>query len=584
MRERNFRSRLSACIFRLLLFAAILVLSPSSVYSASSTVKKTIEPGLRAEIDGGKRIYLTACEVSEHDIADWAARVLADPEKSDEFLSGNCLRVPLAKLSEEYQLETMHALFRRDTYSTRSWTHRVTYVSLKRRGGETLWNISEWFTGNGQNYRRILKYNGMSSRAKLYQGTKDKIPLELLKPAFKEPILFEIAARRAAEGPSEKSRRLNGDLTLKTDSNGAYASYRMKEGETIYSSVVMKYTERVTATDVMAAAKTICRRSDIRNPKRLRPGDEVKIPLDMLSLIYLPPDDPRRQEYERLRREASQYSNPVQTAGLRGITVILDSGHGGDDPGAIGSNRLYEDEAVYDILCRIKKLIETTTMAKVAPTIIDISQQYEPRDVSYFPKDRDEYLLTDPIYKNYDAKVSVNLRWYLVNSIFRKLTANGTDPDEVVFVSLHADSLHPSARGAMVYIPGSYYCRGNGGKKGKVYNARAEVREKQFVRISYEDRIRSEGLSGELAKHMVDSFARHGIGVHNDKPIRNHVVRGRRSYVPAVIRHNVVPTKILLEVANLRNPEDRRLIADHEFRERFAVAFVQALGQYYDGK
>jgi N-acetylmuramoyl-L-alanine amidase len=279
-----------------------------------------------------------------------------------------------------------------------------------------------------------------------------------------------------------------------------------------------------------------------------------------------------------------KYSNPVHTAKLNGIAVILDSGHGGSDPGALGKNRVYEDEVAYDILCRIKRRLETTTMAKVVPTIVDKSQQYEPKNASFFSKDTDEYLLTNPHYKNGNAKVAVNLRWYLVNSIFRKLTANGTKPDEVVFVSLHADSLHYKARGSMVYIPGTYYCRGNGGKRGKVYDAHAEVREKQFVSLSYTDRVRSEGLSGEFAKDIIKSLGKYDIKIHDEKPIRNHVVRGRRSYVPAVIRHNIVPTKILLEVANLKNYDDNRLIADHEFREKYAAAFVDALTQYYGGK
>jgi N-acetylmuramoyl-L-alanine amidase len=566
----------------ILLLSFFLVSSPCD---AASSARRTIEPGLRAEIVGGKKIHLTACAAGEHDVTDWALRVLAEPEKLGKYLSGQCLKVPFKALSEEYQLETMKTLFRGDTYDESGWTHKVTYISLKRGGGETLWNISWWFTGDATNYKKILRHNGMSRKARLFKGSRIRIPLELLRPAFREPILFEIAARRAAESPSAEARRLNGDLTLKTDAQGPYASYRIKKGETIYTNVVMRFTGRMASSDVMSVTKEICRRSGIRKPKRVRPGDEVKIPLDLLSLQYLPPDDPRRREYEGIRRDAMKYSNPIHTAKLKGIAVILDSGHGGRDPGAVNkSSRIYEDEVAYDILCRIKRILETTTMATVIPTIIDRSQQYEPRTSSVFSNDTDEHLLTTPIYKNAKPKISVNLRWYLSNSIFRKLIANGTDPDEVVFISLHADSLHRNARGSMVYIPGTYFCRGNGGKRGKVYDACAEVREDQFVEIPYKKRIRSEGLSGEFAKQIIETLAKNKIAVHDEKPIRNHIVRGRRQYVPAVIRHNIVPTKVLVEIANLNNYEDRRLIADHEFREKFAEAFVEALKQYYDGQ
>jgi N-acetylmuramoyl-L-alanine amidase len=564
-----------------LLVTAILV---PGVCEAGASAKRTIEPGLTVSISGGKTIRMTACAGAEQEIADWASRILADPSRQSKYMSRGCLVVPLSALSDEYQLEAINTLFRSDTYGEKDWIHKVTYTSRNRQGGETLWNISQWFTGDATNYKKIMKYNGMSRRARVYRGTKIRIPLYLLRPAFKEPILYAISARRAAEGPSAEAKRLNGDLTLKTDALGAYASYKMKKGDTIYSKIVVQYTGRVTSKDVMDAVDIILRRSSIRNPKKLRPGHEIKIPLDLLSLQYLPPDDPRRQEYEGIRRDALKHSNPVRTAELEGIAVILDSGHGGGDPGAIGKNRLYEDEMAYDVLCRIKRLLERETMATVVPTIIDTSQQYVPRDWSSFPNDRDEVLLTNPTYKNHNAKVSVNLRWYLVNSISRKLTANGTDPDEVVFISLHADSLHPKVSGAMIYIPGTYYCKGSGGKRGKVYDAHAEVREKRYVRLSYDERVRSEGFSGEFAKILTDSLKDRNIQVHSQKPIRNHIVRGRHSYVPAVIRHNIVPTKILVEIGNLMNSQDSKMIADYRFRERFAAAVVDALKEYYGGK
>ena len=46
---------------------------------------------------------------------------------------------------------------------------------------------------------------------------------------------------------------------------------------------VMKYTDMVTASDVMDAAKEICMRSGIKYAEKLRAGDEIKIPLDLLS-------------------------------------------------------------------------------------------------------------------------------------------------------------------------------------------------------------------------------------------------------------------------------------------------------------
>ena len=46
--------------------------------------------------------------------------------------------------------------------------------------------------------------------------------------------------------------------------------------------------------------------------------------------------------------------------------------------------------------------------------------------------------------------------------------------------------------------------------------------------------------------------------------------------MPAVLRYNAVPTAVLLEVCNLANPEDRRLIETREFRQRVAEAIAYA--------
>ncbi len=50
--------------------------------------------------------------------------------------------------------------------------------------------------------------------------------------------------------------------------------------------------------------------------------------------------------------------------------------------------------------------------------------------------------------------VSVHLRWVLANHLFAAFDRTG-DSRKTLFISFHADSLHPSARGTMVYVPGA---------------------------------------------------------------------------------------------------------------------------------
>ena len=79
---------------------------------------------------------------------------------------------------------------------------------------------------------------------------------------------------------------------------------------------------------------------------------------------FLPASDPRRQEWDQNRAASAQYSNTVQASRLEGITVILDAGHGGEDPGT-NHQGTWESVYVYDVMLRVKALLEQTTAADV---------------------------------------------------------------------------------------------------------------------------------------------------------------------------------------------------------------------------
>ena len=217
--------------------------------------------------------------------------------------------------------------------------------------------------------------------------------------------------------------------------------------------------------------------------------------------------------------------------------------------------------------------------------IDEITAKRPPGAAKALARDRNEIIRTTPPYVHEDPDrraVGVNLRWYLANSYYRRLLDRGIDAEKVIFVSLHADSLHPSLNGAMVYIPGEKYRAGRYGSGSKTYAAYEEVREKTFVRFDRDDRVRAEGLSRDFAEQLVDTFRANGIPIHEFQPVRNRVIRRRRSWVPAVIRCSEVPISVLLELVNLNNQSDRRNLRSAEFREKVAIAFVNALLEFYE--
>ncbi|MFZ2491139.1 MAG: N-acetylmuramoyl-L-alanine amidase, partial [Thermoanaerobaculia bacterium] len=266
--------------------------------------------------------------------------------------------------------------------------------------------------------------------------------------------------------------------------------------------------------------------------------------------------------------------------GLTGVHVILDPGHGGRDVGTEHDD-VRESTYVYDVALRLKRLLEKKSGAQVSVTTKSAKHGFTVSDSDVLKNANDHHVLTTPKYKLDDAVVGVNLRWYLANSIFRKAIAEGAQKEKVVFISLHADSLHPSLRGAMAYIPGADFVEGAFEKSGRIYLARAEVRERPRVRQTADEALVAEGLSRNLAEAIIESFRSSGLKVHPFSPVRDNVVRSGREWVPAVIRHNQVPTRMLLEVCNLGNRKDRELILTQKYRQQLADAIYDGILGFY---
>jgi N-acetylmuramoyl-L-alanine amidase len=343
--------------------------------------------------------------------------------------------------------------------------------------------------------------------------------------------------------------------------------------------VVVRFTGRVFAVDVNGLAAKIAKRSGIPDVTDIPIGYRVKIPLELLEPEFLPAGHPRRVEYEASLRATEAFSNQVASRDLDGITVILDAGHGGRDSGAT-KDGVWESLYVYDIMLRIKRLLEQGTAARVHATTKD-GERHAILDRDVLPFSRGHKVLTDPPYAIDDPVVGVNLRWYLANSLFRRAKTAAGDPQKVVFLSLHADSLHPSVRGAMVYIPAADLGNDSFGKSGGVYASRKEVQEAPRVNLPFDERVESEGLSRELAVKLISSMRRNDVPVHPFKPVRDRIIRDQGIWIPAVLRYNMVPAKVLVEVSNLANDQDRTLIQTRAFRQKMADSIVSGLRAYY---
>jgi N-acetylmuramoyl-L-alanine amidase len=548
--------------------AALLLVSLLAVAQAA-TRRVEVSDDFSAYLDQGS-ILVEVRPLDGESVTDFARRISRDEAAAARLLAlpaapsrSRRIVLPYGDLSDETRLAAIRALFPSDVRATIGWLH----VAVET---EPLASIATWFTGEARLAARLAELNGLREGEPVTRGTLVKVPVEYLLPPFRdaEPI------------PDEEPPRLE----YGSDEKGRYAVYRLKRKEALYSAVVVRFTGRIHAEDVIQLALDIALRSGIDDVHAIPVGYPVKIPLELLSGEYLPPDDPKVAAQAKERAEAALFATPAKALHLAGVRVVIDAGHGGADTGTL-HHGVWESTYVYDVALRLRKVLLGTTRAEVVMMTREPVQGWEVIDRDRLPDRKGRVLLTDPPYKMTNAVAGVNLRWYLANAILKRPGAGGRPipPEKTVFLSLHADSLHPSVRGAMAYVPGERFLRERYGRATPFYRTFREVREDPVVSFTKKERVLAEGASTSLAEKLIGAFRRRDLPVHQFRPVRTHVIRKGREWVPAVLRYNKIPNRVLFELSNLSNEQDRKLTLTRAYRQECAEALVDGLVAFFGG-
>jgi len=497
----------------------------------------------------------------------------------DAFLakSTGAMWAGVGELSPAGKRWALGALFPADIWGRERVLHRVRWPQL-----ESVWLMASLFLGHGQRYDQLQAANPGNAE-KLRRGDRWMIPLSLLAEDLGGSSEAPVPRVQPEDGLDDEARvaAFRALLAYEQDDQGKYAGYHLRKGEALYSSVVMRYTDQVDPQGVNDLALAIARRSGIADVRGIQPGQLVKIPLEALASPFQPEGTVALAEEREMREEIRRIPRVAAGTRLRGVRIVLDAGHGGVDKGAM-ANGVWESDYVYDITMRVRRLLEQDTEAMVSCTVRYPGIGFNARSRIPAPTDAAEILTTPPFANDGENPnaVSVHLRWVLANYLFASF-ARGGDPQKTLFLSFHADSLHPSARGTMVYVPGAV-----GVPAAFTLPASRGARVKELassgqVRFSALDRLQGEARSRQFAENMLDALQEAGIPTHENRPIRNVVLRGGRSFIPAVIRYSTAATKVLLEVLNLTNVDDAGNLQDPAFRDRYAQAIVKGIQAYY---
>ena len=471
----------------------------------------------------------------------------------------------------------LDALFPEDIWGPKEVLHRVRWPEL-----ESIWLMAALYLGHGQNYDQLQAVNpGMPD--KLRTGDLWHIPMALLSTDLGGAAQGKARRVEPEDELNDEARvaAFRALLTFETDAQGNYAGYRLRKGEALYSSVVMRYTDRVDPKGVNDLAQAIARRSGIDDVRGIQPGQLIKIPLALLAGPFQPEGTEALAEEREVRAEVRRTPRVEGGPRLKGLRIVLDAGHGGVDRGAM-ANGVWESDYVYDITMRVRRLLENETEATVSSTIHYPGLGSGVRERIRVPSGAAEILTTPPFANDGESPnaVSVHLRWVLANDLFAAFHRQG-DTQKSLFISFHADSLHPSARGSMVYVPGA---AGVPPSFALAATRAARVKELRLgarVRFSPRERLQGEARSRLFAENLLRALQGERIPVHGNRPIRNVIQRTGKGFVPAVIRYSTAAVKVLVEVVNLTNEEDSENLKDPEFRERYAEAVVKGIRAYY---
>jgi N-acetylmuramoyl-L-alanine amidase len=252
-------------------------------------------------------------------------------------------------------------------------------------------------------------------------------------------------------------------------------------------------------------------------------------------------EKPMVSEPESAPKLAEKSPEPASKSGKKSrrmVTIMLDPGHGGEDPGAIGARGSMEKNVTLSIARRLRERIDNDPNMRAALT----------RDGDFFVP------LGTRVQKARKAKADL-------------------------FVSIHADAwIKPEARGSSVFVLS---------EKGASSAAARYLAQKE----NEADKVGGVNFTvsdPHLARTLMDLTQ---TATQNDSMRLGKSVLGNLGSVNALHKSSVeqagfavlkapdIPS-VLIETAFISNPEEEKRLNDEEYQDKLAEAIMRGIRQY----
>jgi N-acetylmuramoyl-L-alanine amidase len=254
----------------------------------------------------------------------------------------------------------------------------------------------------------------------------------------------------------------------------------------------------------------------------------------VLDIYPAVPIDPLVALIEQTEKKPHQEKAKV----ARLATIVIDAGHGGEDPGALGRHGSREKDITLNIARRLKALVDA-----------------EPNMRALLTRDGDYFL-------RLDARVEKA----------RKVKAD-------LFVSIHADAfIRPHARGSSVFALSERRATSEAAR----WLARKENESDLIggVNLDVKDRYLAQTLLDLSQTATIDHSLRLGNSVLKRLEVVNTLHKPHVEQASfAVLKAPDVPS-ILVETAFISNPEEEKRLNDEAYQDKLSRALLEGIRDY----
>jgi N-acetylmuramoyl-L-alanine amidase len=281
------------------------------------------------------------------------------------------------------------------------------------------------------------------------------------------------------------------------------------------------------------------------------PGADINQPVLKPVIEPLPPsagaseeaaEPPTLPKPADSKNEPPKNEPPAQNKqGDRLITIAIDAGHGGEDPGAHGANGSFEKNITLKVAKKLKEKIDA-----------------EPNLRGILTRDGDYFIpLHGRVVKARNAKADL-------------------------FVSIHADAFtNQAARGSSVFALSE---KGATSASAR-YLAKKENESDLIGGVSLDDKdpvLARTLLDLSQAATINDSLKLGKAVLGNIGEINNLHTRRVEQAAFAVLKSPDIPS-ILVETAFISNPEEERRLNDEAYQEQLAGSILSGIKKYFAG-